>query len=126
MLKVFFSFALNDWVVLQAQRDGPAAKTMFTMGGGGATTGAISGTMGFMCEKYARNNLAARTVGERVAVYDSIAAIAHRLYTYLGMVCRYMRTGKFGDRSEVFSFGVTMLEILTGRRNQDVDGGLVE
>ena len=39
---------------------------------------------------------------------------------------RYMRTGKFGERSEVFSFGVTMLEILTGKRNQDVDGGLVE
>ena len=42
-----------------------------------------------------------------------------------GFMCpAYMSSNKFGDRSEVFSFGVTMLEIITGKRNQDVDGGL--
>ncbi len=40
------------------------------------------------------------------------------------MCMAYMSSNKFGDRSEVFAFGVTMLEIVTGKRNQDVDGGL--
>ena len=42
------------------------------------------------------------------------------------MCPKYLVTGKFGDRSEVFAFGVTMLEVLTGKCNEDVDGGLYD
>jgi hypothetical protein len=33
---------------------------------------------------------------------------------------------KYGARTEVFAFGVTLLEVLLGRRNQDVPGGIFE
>ena len=43
-----------------------------------------------------------------------------------GYMCpRYASGGKFGEKSEMFSFGVVVLELLTGRLTQDVpDGGL--
>ena len=39
-------------------------------------------------------------------------------------VRRYVASGKFGERSEIFSFGVLMLEVLLGRLNQSVGNGL--
>jgi serine/threonine protein kinase len=36
----------------------------------------------------------------------------------------YLTTGKFGDKAEVFSFGVVMLELLTGKLTSEFEGGL--
>lgn len=42
-----------------------------------------------------------------------------------GYLCpRYIVTGKFGESSEVFSFGVVMMEFLTGKVSEAVEGGL--
>ena len=44
-----------------------------------------------------------------------------------GYMCpSYMRTNRFGDKSEVYSFGIVVLEVLTGHLNAAVDGGLYD
>lgn len=42
-----------------------------------------------------------------------------------GYMCpRYIVTGKYGEQSEIFSFGVVIMELLTGKVSSAVEGGL--
>lgn len=55
----------------------------------------------------------------------TMAGTGNGLLGTQGYMCpTYVTTNKFGDKSEVFSFGIVLLEVLTGKLNALVDGGL--
>ena len=55
----------------------------------------------------------------------TMAATAGGVLGTPGYMCpRYTGGGKFGEKSEVFSFGVVVLELLTGRLTENVPEGL--
>ena len=39
------------------------------------------------------------------------------------LATQYATGGKFGEKSEVFSFGIVLMELLTGRLNEAIEGG---
>ena len=96
----------------QADRLERGGQTMLTMMG--VTTHAIAGNGGIAAAAAAGG----RGRGRKGAIVGTQGYMCPRYVMSQGR--------KFGARTEVFAFGVTMLEVLLGVRSQDVPGGLYD
>lgn len=63
-----------------------------------------------------------------IIIYDlsSVIIIYSLIFFYRYMAPEYASSGKLTDRSDVFSFGVVLLELITGRKPVDTSQPLGE